>query len=33
MRIRIGYEMTYDLPQPTPMIVMLHVHWSRVGDL
>jgi transglutaminase-like putative cysteine protease len=25
--------MTYDLPAPTPMIVMLNVHYSRVGDL
>ncbi|WP_027132630.1 transglutaminase-like domain-containing protein [Geminicoccus roseus] len=33
MRIRIGYEMDYDFPQPTPMIAMLHVHWSRVSDL
>jgi transglutaminase-like putative cysteine protease len=33
MRIRIGYEMDYDFPQPTPMILMLHVHWSRVADL
>ncbi|WP_191058613.1 transglutaminase-like domain-containing protein [Geminicoccus harenae] len=33
MRIRVGYEMAYDFPQPTPMILMLHVHWSRVGDL
>ena len=33
MRIRIGYEMAYDFPQATPMIAMLHVHWSRVADL
>lgn len=33
MRIRIGYEMSYEFPQPTPMILMLHVHWSRVADL
>ncbi|HEX2529827.1 MAG TPA: transglutaminase family protein [Geminicoccus sp.] len=33
MRIRIGYEMDYEFPQPTPMILMLHVHWSRVADL
>ena len=25
--------MTYDLPQPTPMIVLLNVHYSRAGDL
>src|SRR5690348_13879199 len=33
MQIRIGYELTYDCPQPTPMIVLLHVHFSRVSDL
>jgi transglutaminase-like putative cysteine protease len=33
LRIRIGYDMGYELPQPTPMIVTLNVHHSRVGDL
>jgi transglutaminase-like putative cysteine protease len=33
MRIRLGYELVYSCPQPTPMILMLHVHPSRVGDL
>jgi transglutaminase-like putative cysteine protease len=33
MRIRIGYELTYDCPQPTPMILVLHVHFTRVSDL
>lgn len=33
MRIRLGCELTYDLPNPTPMIVMLNVHHSRVADL
>jgi transglutaminase-like putative cysteine protease len=33
MQIRIGYEIVYDLPQPTPMILTLHVHASRVSDL
>ncbi len=33
MQIRIGYELTYDLPQPTPMILTLNVHYSRVSDL
>ena len=33
MRIRIGYEMGFEFPQDTPMIAMLHVHWSRVADL
>lgn len=33
MRLRIGYEIIYDCPQPTPMILMTHVHHSRVSDL
>jgi transglutaminase-like putative cysteine protease len=33
VRIRIGCEMTYQLPQSTPMIAMLTVHASRVSDL
>jgi transglutaminase-like putative cysteine protease len=33
MQIRLGYELTYDLPQPTPMMLMLNVHASRIGDL
>ena len=33
MKIRIGYEMVYECPQPTPMILMLGVHFSRVADI
>ena len=33
MQIRVGYELIYDCPQPTPMICMLNVHHSRVADL
>jgi transglutaminase-like putative cysteine protease len=33
VRIRLGYELIYQSPQPTPMILNLHVHESRVGDL
>jgi transglutaminase-like putative cysteine protease len=33
MQLRIGYELIYDCPQPTPMILVLHVHFSRVSDL
>jgi transglutaminase-like putative cysteine protease len=33
MKIRAGYEISYDCPQPTPMILTLSVHPSRVGDL
>ncbi len=33
MQIKIGYELIYSCPQPTPMIVTLSVHYSRVSDL
>ena len=33
MKLRVGYELTYDFPQPTPLIGMLNVHYSRVADL
>ncbi len=33
MRIRVGSALTFDLPQPTPMIAMLNVHYSRCSDL
>jgi transglutaminase-like putative cysteine protease len=33
MKIRAGYEISYDCPQPTPMIVTLDVHSSRSSDL
>ena len=33
MQIRFGYELNYDEPQPTPMILTLNVHHSRVSDL
>lgn len=33
MQIRIGYDITYECPQPTPMILTLSVHFSRVSDL
>jgi len=33
MQIRIGYELIYTCPQPTPMILTLNVHYSRVSDL
>ena len=33
MRIRAGFEITYDCPPPTPMLLMLNVHPSRRGDL
>ena len=33
MRIRAGYEITYECPQPTPMLLLLNVHSSRFQDL
>jgi transglutaminase-like putative cysteine protease len=33
MKIRIGYELIYECPKPTPMILALNVHYSRVSDL
>ena len=33
MQIRLGYELIYELPQTTPMILMLNVHPSRAADL
>jgi hypothetical protein len=26
MQIRVGYELNYEFPQPTPMILTLNVH-------
>ncbi|MEZ5573872.1 MAG: transglutaminase family protein [Halioglobus sp.] len=33
MQIRVGFEMVYDCPQPTPMLLSLNIHSSRVSDL
>jgi transglutaminase-like putative cysteine protease len=33
MKIRAGYEISYECTQPTPMILTLSVHPSRVADL
>ena len=33
MKIRAGYEISYECPQSTPMILTLSVHPSRVPDL
>jgi transglutaminase-like putative cysteine protease len=33
MRIRAGFEITYDCPAPTPMLLLLNVHPSREADL
>ena len=33
MRIRAGYEISFDCPQTTPMMLCISVHPSRAGDL
>jgi transglutaminase-like putative cysteine protease len=33
MRIRVGYELIYNCPQQTPMILTLNVHYSRASDM
>ena len=33
MHIKVGYELIYDCPQPTPMLLMLNIHYSRAADL
>ena len=33
MRIRAGFEITYECPEPSPMLLMLSVHPSRRQDL
>ena len=33
MQFRIGFELIYACPQPTPMIITLTVHQSRASDL
>lgn len=33
MRVSIRCRLRYGFPQPTPLIAMLNVHYSRFGDL
>ena len=33
MKIRIGYDMLYECPQATPMILILNIHYSRMADV
>jgi transglutaminase-like putative cysteine protease len=33
MKIRLGYELVFDCPKPTPIILTLKVHSTRVQDL
>jgi transglutaminase-like putative cysteine protease len=31
--IRVGCELIYDCPQPTPMMLVLNIHYSRARDI
>ena len=33
MQIRVGCELIYECPQPTPMILMLNIHFTRAADI
>jgi transglutaminase-like putative cysteine protease len=33
MKIHVGYELIYNCPQPTPMILMVNIHYSRASDI
>jgi transglutaminase-like putative cysteine protease len=33
MKIRVGYDLLYRCPQPTPMILTLNIHYTRVSDV
>ena len=33
MRIHLGCELHFEFPQPTPLILTLNVHFSRVSEL
>lgn len=33
MHIRVGYELIYQCPQPTPMLLLLNIHFSRASDI
>src|SRR4029453_4902914 len=32
MLIRVGYELIYECPRPTPMILTLSIHYTRGSD-
>jgi transglutaminase-like putative cysteine protease len=33
MQLRLGYELIYSFPQPTPIILLVNIHESRVPDI
>src|SRR5207302_1304233 len=32
-QLRVGYDLIYECPQPTPMVLMLNIHHTRAGDI
>jgi hypothetical protein len=33
MKIRVGFEMIYDFPRPTPLIALVGTHFTRASDV
>ena len=33
LHLRVGFEMEYECPRPTPMLLALNIHYSRASDL
>jgi transglutaminase-like putative cysteine protease len=33
MQLNVGYELVYECPQPTPMILTLNIHYTRASDI
>src|SRR5205809_6955501 len=33
VEIRVGYELIYDCPQPTRMMLVLNIHYTRAADI
>jgi transglutaminase-like putative cysteine protease len=33
MKLRVGYDLVYECPQPTPMMLMLNTHFTHANDV
>jgi transglutaminase-like putative cysteine protease len=33
VKLRVGYDIAYDFPKPTPLLLALNVHYSRASDV
>lgn len=33
MKIRVGYDLAFECPQPTSMLLMLNIHYTRASDI